>query len=30
MAAEILTINLADRAYAAVKEGGDWRMCGTE
>jgi hypothetical protein len=28
--AEILTINLADRAYAAVKEGGDWRMCGTE
>lgn len=28
--AEILTINLADRNYAAVKEGGDWRMCGTK
>lgn len=27
---EILTINLADRSYAAVKEGGDWRMCGAE
>lgn len=28
--AEILTIDLADRDYAAVKEGGDWRMCGME
>jgi hypothetical protein len=28
--AEILTIDLADRNYAAVKEGGDWRMCGTK
>ena len=25
---EILEINLADRQYLAVKEGGDWRMCG--
>lgn len=27
--AEILTIDLSERAYTAVKEGGDWRMCGT-
>lgn len=28
--AEILTIDLAERNYIAVKEGGDWRMCGAE
>ena len=27
---EKLTLNLADRTYAAVKEGGEWRMCGAE
>ena len=26
--AEYLTINLADRDYTAVKEGGEWLMCG--
>ena len=25
---EVLEINLADRTYAAVLEGGEWRMCG--
>lgn len=25
---EVLEINLADRLYQAIKEGGDWRMCG--
>ena len=25
---EVLTINLADRTYQAVYEGGEWRMCG--
>jgi hypothetical protein len=25
---EILEINLADRGYQAVLEGGEWRMCG--
>ncbi len=25
---EVLEINLADRLYQAVLEGGDWRMCG--
>jgi hypothetical protein len=25
---EVLEINLADRDYQAVKEGGEWRMCG--
>jgi len=28
--AEILTIDLADHDYIAVREGGDWRMCGSE
>jgi len=28
--AEILTIDLAKNNYAALKEGGDWRMCGAE
>ena len=28
--AENMTINLADFSYSAVKEGGEWRMCGTE
>ena len=28
--AENLTINLADRDYAAVKEGGEWLMCGAK
>ena len=28
--AENLTINLADFSYSALKEGGEWRMCGTE
>ncbi len=27
---ENLTLNLADHAYSAVKEGGDWRMCGAK
>ena len=27
---ENLTINLADHSYSAVKEGGDWRMCGAK
>ncbi len=27
---EILTIDLAEHNYAAVKEGGDWRMCGAK
>lgn len=27
---ENLTINLADRTYSALKEGGAWRMCGAE
>ena len=27
---EILTIDLAERNYAALKEGGDWRMCGAK
>ncbi len=27
---EKMTLNLADRTYAAVKEGGEWRMCGAE
>lgn len=26
--AEVLEINLKDRTYRAVYEGGDWRMCG--
>lgn len=26
--AEVLEINLADRTYQAVYEGGEWRMCG--
>lgn len=25
---EVLEIDLADRTYQAVSEGGDWRMCG--
>lgn len=25
---EVLTINLADRTYQVVNEGGEWRMCG--
>jgi hypothetical protein len=25
---EVLEINLADRLYQAVQEGGEWRMCG--
>jgi hypothetical protein len=25
---EILEINLADRSYQMIKEGGEWRMCG--
>ena len=25
---EVLEIDLADRSYAAVYEGGEWRMCG--
>ena len=25
---EVLKINLADRIYQAISEGGDWRMCG--
>ena len=25
---EVLEINLADRTYLAVNEGGEWRMCG--
>lgn len=25
---EIMEINLADRTYKAVQEGGEWRMCG--
>ena len=28
--AEILTIDLADHDYIAVREGSDWRMCGSE
>ncbi len=28
--AENMTINLADFSYSAEKEGGEWRMCGTE
>lgn len=27
---ENLTINLADRSYSAVKEGGAWLMCGAQ
>jgi hypothetical protein len=26
--AEVLEINLADRTYQAIYEGGEWRMCG--
>jgi hypothetical protein len=25
---EVLEINLADRNYQAIKDGGEWRMCG--
>jgi hypothetical protein len=25
---EVLEINLADRGYQAIEEGGEWRMCG--
>lgn len=28
--AEILVIDLSERAYTAKKENGDWRMCGAE
>lgn len=27
---ENLTLDLADHSYSAVKEGGDWRMCGAK